>query len=81
MDVTQITLTLLTTAFFSPLPRIWDYLVTITRDDHKTVIITTHYIEEARQAHTVSAISTAIFSIEFHVTWPSVVNGQKTEVL
>lgn len=34
--------------------RIWDYLVTSTRDDHKTVIITTHYIEEARQAHTVS---------------------------
>ncbi|KAE8751826.1 ABC-transporter, subfamily H member 01 [Frankliniella occidentalis] len=32
---------------------IWDYLVKITRDDHKTVIITTHYIEEAKQAHSI----------------------------
>jgi ABC-type multidrug transport system ATPase subunit len=33
---------------------IWNHLVQITKDGNKTVIITTHYIEEARQAHTVS---------------------------
>jgi len=36
---------------------IWNHLVQITKDGNKTVIITTHYIEEARQAHTVSDIS------------------------
>ncbi|XP_046609831.1 ABC transporter G family member 23 isoform X2 [Neodiprion virginianus] len=30
---------------------IWNHLVQITKDGNKTVIITTHYIEEARQAH------------------------------
>jgi ABC-type multidrug transport system ATPase subunit len=34
---------------------IWNHLVQITKDGDKTVIITTHYIEEARQAHTVSS--------------------------
>lgn len=34
---------------------IWNHLVHITKAGQKTVIITTHYIEEARQAHTVSA--------------------------
>ncbi|KAJ8686911.1 hypothetical protein QAD02_022705 [Eretmocerus hayati] len=29
---------------------IWDHLVSITRDGNKTIIITTHYIEETRQA-------------------------------
>lgn len=33
---------------------IWNHLVQITKTGQKTVIITTHYIEEARQAHTVS---------------------------
>lgn len=33
---------------------IWNHLIQITKDGNKTVIITTHYIEEARQAHTVS---------------------------
>lgn len=32
---------------------IWNHLVRITRDGFKTVIITTHYIEEARQAHAI----------------------------
>jgi ABC-type transporter Mla maintaining outer membrane lipid asymmetry ATPase subunit MlaF len=31
---------------------IWNHLVHITKAGQKTVIITTHYIEEARQAHT-----------------------------
>lgn len=35
---------------------IWKYLVEITRKDNKAVIITTHYIEEARQADRVSSI-------------------------
>lgn len=33
---------------------IWNHLVHITKAGQKTVIITTHYIEEARQAHCVS---------------------------
>lgn len=37
---------------------IWNHLVQITKDGNKTVIITTHYIEEARQAHTVSFFKT-----------------------
>ncbi|XP_073969896.1 ABC-type transporter snustorr isoform X3 [Rhodnius prolixus] len=32
---------------------IWNHLVQISKDGNKTVIITTHYIEEARQAHTI----------------------------
>ena len=35
---------------------IWNHLVQITKDGNKTVIITTHYIEEARQAHAVSDV-------------------------
>uniref|UniRef100_T1GU47 ABC transporter domain-containing protein n=1 Tax=Megaselia scalaris TaxID=36166 RepID=T1GU47_MEGSC len=30
---------------------IWDHMVDITKNGHTTVIITTHYIEETRQAH------------------------------
>lgn len=33
---------------------IWDHLVDITSTGNCTVIITTHYIEETRQAHMVS---------------------------
>lgn len=35
---------------------IWNHLIQITKDGNKTVIITTHYIEEARQAHAVCII-------------------------
>lgn len=35
---------------------IWDHLVEITNTMKKTVIITTHYIEETRQAHVVRII-------------------------
>lgn len=34
---------------------IWDHLVEITRGGLTTVIITTHYIDETRQAHIVSS--------------------------
>ena len=33
---------------------IWNHLVEITKTGRTTVIITTHYIDEARQAHLVS---------------------------
>lgn len=33
---------------------IWQHLLDMTANGNKTVVITTHYIEEARQAHTVS---------------------------
>lgn len=35
---------------------IWDYLVKITKNAQTTVIITTHYIDETRQAHLVSIL-------------------------
>lgn len=41
---------------------IWDHLVEITNTRKKTVIITTHYIEETRQAHVVS--DDVVFLIE-----------------
>ncbi|KAG8305855.1 hypothetical protein J6590_060211 [Homalodisca vitripennis] len=31
--------------------RLWEYFVEITVQENKTIIITTHYIEEARQSH------------------------------
>lgn len=34
---------------------IWDYLVKLATEQKRTIIITTHYIEEARQAHVVSS--------------------------
>lgn len=42
---------------------IWDHLVDITRNGHTTVIITTHYIDETRQAHMVSMFDFNIFSM------------------
>ena len=33
--------------------RIWKYLAGLTSSQQSTVIITTHYIEEAKMAHTV----------------------------
>jgi ABC-type multidrug transport system ATPase subunit len=36
---------------------IWDYLVQLTADKQVTVVITTHYIEEAKQADVVSVTS------------------------
>nr|XP_018905608.1 PREDICTED: ABC transporter G family member 20 [Bemisia tabaci]XP_018905609.1 PREDICTED: ABC transporter G family member 20 [Bemisia tabaci] len=35
---------------------IWDHLVQITKDSGTTVIITTHYIDETRQAHTIGLL-------------------------
>jgi len=32
---------------------LWDYFIKITEQEDKTVIITTHYLEEAKQAHNV----------------------------
>lgn len=42
---------------------IWDHLVDITNTSKKTVIITTHYIEETRQAHVVSILYFSPFVI------------------
>lgn len=45
---------------------IWKHLVEITKHGKKTVIITTHYIDETRQAHLVSLkIPLKQISIEF----------------
>lgn len=39
---------------------IWNHLVEITKHGRKTVIITTHYIDEARQAHLVRVLNLII---------------------
>ncbi|KAK3921154.1 ABC transporter G family member 20 [Frankliniella fusca] len=44
--------------------RIWDHLMDITADGRTTVIITTHYIEEARQAHTLGLMRQGVLLAE-----------------
>jgi ABC-type multidrug transport system ATPase subunit len=36
------------------LSSIWEYLIDLSKNKKTTIIITTHYIEETRQADTVS---------------------------
>jgi ABC-type multidrug transport system ATPase subunit len=43
---------------------IWDYLVDITKFGRATVIITTHYIDETRQAHMVGIMRGGKFLAE-----------------
>ncbi|XP_025989542.1 ABC transporter G family member 20 isoform X2 [Solenopsis invicta] len=43
---------------------IWDYLVQMTKDGNKTIIITTHYIEETRQANTIGLMRNGKFLAE-----------------
>ncbi|BES98291.1 ATP-Hypothetical protein cassette sub-family A ABC1 member [Nesidiocoris tenuis] len=43
---------------------IWKYLVKIADEDKKTVIITTHYIEEAKQAHRVGLMRGGVLLCE-----------------
>uniref|UniRef100_A0A8D8T4G3 ABC transporter G family member 20 n=1 Tax=Cacopsylla melanoneura TaxID=428564 RepID=A0A8D8T4G3_9HEMI len=43
---------------------IWDYLVQITKDQNTTVIITTHYIDETRQAHMIGLMRGGRFLAE-----------------
>ncbi|KAB0795313.1 hypothetical protein PPYR_12152 [Photinus pyralis] len=43
---------------------IWDHLVEITRTGHTTVIITTHYIDETRQAHLIGLMRGGYFLAE-----------------
>lgn len=40
--------------------KIWEHLVNITKNAQTTVIITTHYIDETRQAHLVSLYLQAV---------------------
>ncbi|XP_070154706.1 ABC transporter G family member 20 isoform X1 [Polyergus mexicanus] len=43
---------------------IWDHLVHITKDGNKTIIITTHYIEETRQAGIIGLMRSGKFLAE-----------------
>lgn len=43
---------------------IWDHLVAITKDGTRTIIITTHYIEETRQAGTIGLMRSGKFLAE-----------------
>ncbi|XP_012522405.1 ABC transporter G family member 20 isoform X2 [Monomorium pharaonis] len=43
---------------------IWDYLVQMTKDGNKTIIITTHYIEETRQANIIGLMRNGKFLAE-----------------
>ena len=47
---------------------IWSHLIKISRTTTTTIVITTHYVEEARQAHRVSYsifLSFLLFSIVY----------------
>lgn len=44
--------------------RIWDHLIKLTTTRHTTVIITTHYIEEAKQANTIGLMRNGKLLIE-----------------
>jgi len=43
--------------------RIWDHLVHLTKDGGTTIIVTTHYIDETRQAHMVIIICIIMINI------------------
>ncbi|XP_044021035.1 ABC transporter G family member 20-like isoform X2 [Aphidius gifuensis] len=43
---------------------IWDHLVQITKDGNKTIIVTTHYIEETRQAGMIGLMRSGRFLAE-----------------
>ncbi|XP_039285174.1 ABC transporter G family member 23-like [Nilaparvata lugens] len=43
---------------------IWKYFIHITDVEHKTIIITTHYIEEARNSHTIGLMRGGILLTE-----------------
>lgn len=45
---------------------IWQHLLDMTANGNKTVVITTHYIEEARQAHTVRIKRTIRVNVTFY---------------
>ncbi|BES98290.1 ATP-Hypothetical protein cassette sub-family A ABC1 member [Nesidiocoris tenuis] len=43
---------------------IWDYLITLAEREKKTIVITTHYIEETRQAHTIGLMRSGVLLCE-----------------
>ncbi|XP_054276021.1 ABC transporter G family member 23-like [Macrosteles quadrilineatus] len=43
---------------------IWQHLVYMATKEHKTIVITTHYIEEARQAHTIGLMREGVLLAE-----------------
>ena len=50
--------------------RIWEHLVELVSSSRTTIVITTHYIEEARQANVVSnkQINSRSNSISYNIT-------------
>ena len=40
---------------------IWNHLIRLSSEQKKTILITTHYIEEARQANTVGLMRNGMF--------------------
>lgn len=43
---------------------IWNYLVKVASEEKKTIIITTHYIEEAKQSHTIGLMRRGVLLTE-----------------
>ncbi|KAK6632871.1 hypothetical protein RUM43_012610 [Polyplax serrata] len=58
---------------------IWDYLLKLVTEQNRTIIITTHYIEEARQAHMKDTV-TCIVNDFIHIKITSVIGEDKSEV-
>ena len=46
---------------------IWNHLIRLSTEQKKTILITTHYIEEARQANTVSIKRTLVGMSVLHL--------------
>ena len=44
--------------------RIWHHLLELVSTQQTTIIVTTHYIEEARKAHTVSLSQLYLFHVD-----------------
>ncbi|XP_024947610.1 ABC transporter G family member 23 isoform X2 [Cephus cinctus] len=57
---------------------IWDHLVNITKDGNKTIIITTHYIEETRQAGIIGLMRSGKFLAEESPTKLMALHGLDT---
>ncbi|XP_029173363.1 ABC transporter G family member 20 [Nylanderia fulva] len=57
---------------------IWDHLVHITKDGNKTIIITTHYIEETRQAGMIGLMRSGKFLAEESPTKLMEMHGLET---
>ncbi|XP_054159911.1 ABC transporter G family member 20-like [Oppia nitens] len=44
--------------------RVWDHLVSLSREEKTTILVTTHYVEEARRAHVIALMRSGRLLVE-----------------